>query len=119
LGTIGLARTEEVRQAMQQLRKAGKDIYAHADSLNMLEYTLLCGASRLSEVPTADLWLMGLAGEGVYLRGLLDKLGAQPDFLTCDAYKNAAETFMRSGPSSEADQMHNWLFDGLYRPPSS
>ena len=113
-GTIGLAQTEEVRQAMQQLHKAGKEIYAHADSLSMREYTLLCGASRLSVVPTADLWLMGLAGEGVYLRGLLDKLGVTPDYLTCGAYKSAAETFMRTGPSPEADKMQNWLFDGLY-----
>ncbi|HEY7157237.1 MAG TPA: signal peptide peptidase SppA [Gemmataceae bacterium] len=113
-GTIGLGQTEEVRQAMQQFRKAGKEIYAHADSLNMRDYTLLCGASRLSVVPTADLWLMGLAGEGVYLRGLLDKLGVEPDYLTCGAYKSAAEIFMRSGPSAEADKMQNWLFDGLY-----
>ena len=63
-GTIGLAQTEEVRQAMQLFRKTGKDIYVHADSLSMREYTLLCGASRLSVVPTADLWLIGLAGEG-------------------------------------------------------
>ena len=113
-GTIGLAQTEEVRQAMQLFRKTGKDIYVHADSLSMREYTLLCGASRLSVVPTADLWLMGLAGEGVYLRGLLDKLGVKPDFLTCGAYKSAAETFMRSGPSPEAEKMQNWLLDGLY-----
>ena len=113
-GSLGLAQTEEVRQAMQQLRKAGKDIYAHADSLSMREYTLLCGVSRLSMAPTADLWLLGLAGEGVYLRGLLDKLGVKPDFLTCGAYKSAAETFMRTGPSPEAEKMQNWLLDGLY-----
>jgi len=113
-GSIGLAQTEEVRQAMQQFRKAGKEIYAHADSLSMREYTLLCGASRLSVVPTGDLWIMGLAGESVYLRGLLDKLGVKPDFLTCGAYKSAAEVFMRKGPSPEAEKMQNWLFDGLY-----
>jgi protease IV len=113
-GSIGLAQTEEVRQAIQQLRKAGKEVYAHADSLSMRDYTLLCGASRLSVVPTADLWLMGLAGESVYLRGLLDKLGVKPDFLTCGAYKSAAEVFMRTGPSPEAEKMQNWLFDGLY-----
>ncbi|HTU19579.1 MAG TPA: signal peptide peptidase SppA [Gemmataceae bacterium] len=113
-GSLGLAQTEEVRQAMQQVRKAGKEIYAHADSLSMREYTLLCGASRLSVVPTGDLWLMGLAGESVYLRGLLNKLGVKPDFLTCGAYKSAAEVFMRTGPSPEAEKMQNWLFDGLY-----
>jgi protease-4 len=113
-GNIGLAQAEEVRQAMQNFRKAGKEIYSHADSLTMREYTLLSGVSRLSVVPTADLWVMGLAGEGVYLRGLLDLLGVKPDFLTCGAYKSAAEVFMRTGPSPEAEKMQNWLFDGLY-----
>jgi protease-4 len=113
-GSIGLAQTEEVRQAMKRLRKAGKDVYAHSDSLSMRDYTLLCGATRLSVVPTADLWLTGLAGEGVYLRGLLDLLGVKPDYLTCGAYKSAAETFMRRGPSPEAEKMENWLFDSIY-----
>jgi protease-4 len=112
--SIGPAQTEEVRQAMKRLRSAGKEVYAHADSLGMREYVLLSGASRLSVVPTADLWVMGIAGEGPYLRGLLDKLGVQPDFLTCGAYKSAAEIFMRTGPSPEAEKMQNWLFDGIY-----
>jgi protease-4 len=113
-GSIGLAQTEEVRQAMQRLRSAGKEVYAHADSLGMRDYTLLSGASRLSVVPTGDLWVMGIAGEAPYLRGLLDKLGVKPDFLTCGAYKSASEIFMRAGPSPEAEKMENWLFDGIY-----
>ena len=113
-GSVGLAQTEEVRQAIKRLRTAGKEVYSHADSLSMREYVLLSGASRLSVTPTADLWIMGLAGEAPYLRGLLDKLGVKPDFLTCGAYKSAAETFLRTEPSPEADQMENWLFDGIY-----
>ena len=46
--------------------------------------------------------------------GLLDKLGVQPDFLTCGDYKSAGETFTRAGPSPEAEEMYNWLYDGLY-----
>jgi protease-4 len=34
--------------------------------------------------------------------------------LTCGKYKSAAELFMRKEPSPEADQMHNWLFDGIF-----
>jgi protease-4 len=79
----------------------------------MRDYLLLSG-TRLSVVPTADLWITGIAGESPYLRGLLDLLGVKPDFLTCGAYKSAAEIFMRSGPSPEAEKMENWLFDGIY-----
>src|SRR5262249_48903514 len=67
-GSLGLAQTEEVRQVMKRLRDAGKDVYAHADSLSMRQYALVAGASRLSVVPTADLWVMGIAGEAPYLR---------------------------------------------------
>ncbi|HEX4590619.1 MAG TPA: S49 family peptidase, partial [Gemmataceae bacterium] len=112
--TVGTAQREEIRQAMGRLKKAGKEIYAHADSLHMGEYSLLAGATRLSLVPTADLWLTGLHAEQPYLRGLLDLLGVQPEFLTCGAYKSAAELFMRKGPSKEADEMTNWLLDGIY-----
>lgn len=111
--TMGQAQKEELRQAMARFRDAGKEIHAHSDSLQMGEYVLLSGATRLSLVPTGDLWLTGVYGEAMYLRGLLDKLGVQPDFLTCGAYKSAAEQFMRKQPSPEADAMQNWLIDGI------
>lgn len=105
---------EELRQAVGRIRAAGKEVYAHADSLTMSGYALLCGASQLSVVPTGDLWLTGVYGESPYLRGLLDKLGVTPDFLTCGKYKSAAEMFMREGPSAEAEEMQNWLLDGVF-----
>jgi protease-4 len=110
----GTAQTEEIRQAIAQVRAQGKEVYAHADSLSMRQYLLFSGASRLSVVPTADLWVTGLYGEAPYLRGLLDKLGVKPDFLTCGEYKSAAEIFMRDGPSPAAEKMQNWLLDSLF-----
>ncbi len=111
---VGTAQKEELRQALAKFRAAGKDIFAHSDSMQMGEYALLAGATRLSVVPTGDLWVTGMHGEAMYLRGLLDKLGVQPDFLTCGAYKSAAETFMRKEPSKEAHAMQEWLFDGIF-----
>ncbi len=112
--SVGRAQVEELRQAMAALRAKGKDIYVHSDSISMGDYVLLSGATRISVVPTGDVWVTGLAGQAMYLRGLLDKLGVQPDFLTCGEYKSAAETYMRTGPSSAADEMQNWLLDSLY-----
>jgi protease-4 len=113
-GSTGAAQKEELRQAMAKLRAAGKEVYAHADSLSMGDYVLLSGASRISVVPTGDLWITGLHTELPYVRGLLDKLGVKPDFLTCGDYKSAAEIFLREGPSPQADEMENWLLNGLY-----
>lgn len=113
-GGLGRAQIEEVRQVLAGVKKAGKDIYVHADELSTAEYALAAGATRISMVPTADLGLTGLYGESPYVRGLLDKLGVKPDFLTCGEYKSAAEIFMRDGPSPAADKMQNWLLDSLY-----
>jgi len=112
--TLGAAQKEELRQVMKQLRASGKEVYSHADSLTMPDYVLLSGVSRLSVVPTGDLWITGIYGESPYLRGLLDKIGVKPDFLTCGEYKSAAEIFMREGPSPQAEKMQNWLLDSLF-----
>jgi len=108
-----LAQIEELRQGLEEFA-ARKPLYGHADSVHFKNYVLLTGATRASTVPTGDLWVNGLALQEVYVRGLLDWLQVQPDFLTCGKYKSAAEMFMLKESSPEAREMHNWLLDGLF-----
>lgn len=112
--SLGRGQTEELRGAMARLEEAGKPVYAYADSLDTESYQLLCGATRLSVAPTGDVWVTGLYGESLHVRGLLDLIGVRPDFLACGDYKSAAEMFTRTGPSPEAEEMQNWLYDSLY-----
>ena len=65
--------------------------------------------------PETTLWLIGYYGEAVYVKGLLDWIGVQTDFLQMGAYKSGAEMFTRTGPSAPADENLNWLFDSLYQ----
>jgi protease-4 len=111
---LGAAQIEEVRQAIKHIRSKDKQVYAYADSLNMKDYVLISGSSRISVVPTGDVWAMGLNGSAPYIRGLLDKIDVKPEYLTCGAYKSAAEIFMRKGPSPEAERMQNWLLDSTF-----
>jgi protease-4 len=111
---LGVAQVEELRAAMSLVRSHGKEVYVHAESLLMGQYVLACGASRISVVPTGPVLIPGLHGSSLHVRGLLDKLGVKPDFLTEGAYKSAAELFMREQPSPEADEMMNWLMDSWY-----
>jgi protease-4 len=111
---LGQAQIEELRAALARVRKQGKDVYVYADSLMMGQYVLACGGSRISVVPTGLILIPGLHGSSLHIRGLLDKIGVKPDFITEGAYKSAAELFMREQPSPEADEMMNWLMDSWY-----
>jgi protease-4 len=111
---MGSAQVEELRAAMNLVRKQGKEVFVFADSLVMGQYALACGASRISVVPTGPVLVPGLHASSLHVRGLLDKIGVKPDFITEGAYKSAAELFTREQPSPEADEMMNWLMDSLY-----
>jgi protease-4 len=78
------------------------------------DFALFSSATRLSVVPNGMVFITGLHAEAPYARGLLDKIGVTPDFLTCGDYKSAAEIFMRNGPSKQSEEMYNWLLDGLF-----
>ena len=111
---LGYGQIEEVRRVMDEIKSAGKEIRVHADSFSMRDYVLLSGASKISVAPTGIVMITGLRSEAPYVRGLLDLIGVKPDFMTCGAYKSAAEMFMRKGPSDESERMTNWLLDSLY-----
>ncbi|MGH9392244.1 MAG: S49 family peptidase, partial [Vicinamibacteria bacterium] len=111
---IGAAQLEELHASLRKFAVLDKQILVHADSLSTGTYAAASGASHISIVPTGDLWLTGLYGEQLYLRGTFDKIGATPDFEQCGDFKTATETFMRSGPSPQAEQMTKWLLDGLF-----
>ena len=111
---IGSGQTEELLAALALVRKEGKEVFVHADSLISRQYVLACGASRISVVPTGEILIPGLHASSLHVRGLLDKIGVKPDLLTEGAYKSAAELFMREQPSPEADEMMNWLMDSWY-----
>ncbi len=112
--SLGVSQIEEVRQVLDEIKAAGKEVLAHADSISMRSYVLLSGASRISVVPTGDIWINGMYGESLHLRGLLDLVGVEPDFTTCGDYKSAAEMFMRNAPSAAAQENLNWLMDGIF-----
>jgi len=112
--SLGVSQIEEVRSELDRVKAAGKPVVAHADALSMSNYLLLSGADRIAVVPTGDVWINGLYGESLHLRGLLDKVGVTPDFTTCGSYKSAAEMFTRTSPSPEAQQNMDWLMDGIF-----
>lgn len=112
--SMGRAQLDEIARSLRAIRAAGKKIHVHADLFTTGGLALISSASDISMVPTGYMFITGLYGEQVFLRGMLDKLGVVPDYFTCGDYKSAGEMFMRKEPSAEAAEMSKWLYDGIY-----
>ena len=68
---LPLAQSEELRQALDEIKSAGKPVYAHVDSVLMTRsLALLAGASRVSVTPTTLILIPGFNAESPYVRGL-------------------------------------------------
>lgn len=87
------AKTQELREGITAFRRSGKPIVAFLEYGGQQEYYLASACDKVFLVPTSPLDLTGLATYEVFLRGLLDKLGIQPDLLRTGEYKTAANTF--------------------------
>ncbi|MEQ9410997.1 MAG: signal peptide peptidase SppA [Fuerstiella sp.] len=112
--SLGRAQLEELVRALNSIKAAGKKVHVHTDVFTTGQLALIGSASELSMVPTGYMFITGLYGEQVFLRGLLDKIGVVPDYFTCGDYKSAGEMFMRKAPSENAAEMSKWLYDGIY-----
>ena len=111
---FGFGQLEEVRNAIGRVCAAGKKVYVHGETMTTFSYALLCAGDCLSVAPESSLWLTGLYGEGLYVKGLLDKIGVEADMMHMGAYKAAGEVFTRTGPSKEAGENIEWVFDSYY-----
>lgn len=111
---LGLAQIEELRDQIASLKAAEKDVWVLAEGLNNGTMLLGSEASQLVLVPSGEVLIRGLYAEGMYFKGMLDKLGLEADILHCGDFKSAGEPFYRTGPSPEAESQTNKLYDSIF-----
>jgi protease IV len=104
---IGLAAVQELRRAIREFAGAGKRTVAWADtfgefSAGNVQYYLATAFDEIWLQPSGDLGLTGIAVERVYLRGALDKLGADFQVAKRHEFKSAAEQLTERGFSEPA-----------------
>jgi protease IV len=104
---IGLGIIQELRQAVREFAGSGKLTVAWAESFGEFSaanvtYYLATAFDRVYLQPSGDLGLTGIAVERVFLRGTLDKLGADFQVGKRHEYKSAAEQLTEHGFSAPA-----------------
>jgi protease IV len=91
---LGLARTQEVRDAIAAFRNKGKFALAFADSFGEFgpgtrPYYLATAFDEIWLQPMGNVGLTGLYAESPFLKGTLDLLGIVPEFAHREEYKTA------------------------------
>ena len=94
---MSIAQAEEIGQALKRFRKSGKFVIAHSqgfDGSSLGDYLAASSANQIWMQPNS---IFGASGEGagaVFLRGLFDKIQAEPQIAKRAEYKSAADMFM-------------------------
>lgn len=114
---MGLARAQEVRDAVTRFRATGKPAVLFAETLGefgngTVETYLASAFGQVWLQPSGDVGLTGFMAESPFLRGTLDLLGVQPQFAGRKEYKTAIETFTEKKYSPAAAETINGLLDG-------
>src|SRR6516165_9568067 len=107
---IGLAKIQDLREAILNFRQSGKLTVAWAETFGEfargnLPYYLATGFDRIYLQPSGTLGLTGVAVEQVFLHGALEKLGIDFQSAKRHEYKSAADPLTETGftgPAREA-----------------
>lgn len=112
---MGFSDRTELRDALEAFKDAGKVLVVYANSLGMGNYYLATVADHVVLNPNGEVWIPGFYVNQFYLRGLLDKLGIEAQFLTVGQYKSAAEILTREDASDPAKEALDLVVEALWQ----
>ena len=99
---MGLARVQELRDAVRAFRQSGKPAFAFAESFGEFgpgngAFYLAAAFEKIYLQPSGGVGLTGLLAEGYFLKGTLEKLDVQYRVEQREAYKGVKDRFTDSG----------------------
>ena len=117
--SAGLARVQELRQAIARFRGKGKFAVGFAEALgeggdHFADYYLASAMDQIWLQPSGGFAVAGLSVETPFLKAGLDKLGVQIEGGKRYEYKSAPDTFTETGFTAPARENLQQLLDSLY-----
>ncbi len=97
---LSIAEAEEIGAALKRFRASGKFVIAHAQGFELAglgDYLTAAAADEIWMQPKSDFGAAGEGGGTIFLRGLLDKIQAEPQIAKRAEYKSAADMYMEKG----------------------
>jgi len=111
---IGWARAWELRELIKELRKVGLATTAFLESADNLSYYIAAACDEIFLIPSGQARIRGLAGQVIFLKKALDKLGIKAEMSHAGKYKSAHEMFTRTSMSDAHREEVNDILDNIY-----
>ncbi len=111
---VGTARLLEIREKLEELRRAGKKIFFYRETLSTADLVLASTADRISIPESGMVFLPGLAIESWYMKDLLAKLRIKFDVIHIGDFKTAGESMVRDSMSDAQRQSLDPILDEFF-----
>lgn len=112
--TLGYGQIWELRRLLRRLEENGKKTIAVVGSSSLRNYYLATAASEIWYSPTDVVGPQGLRSRFISIRGGLEKLGVEAQFVRIGDYKSTPEMFLRDEPSEENLEQRTAYIDAYW-----
>ncbi|WP_440957567.1 S49 family peptidase [Oceanicaulis sp. LC35] len=111
--SLPAAQAEEINALFAALSEAGKPVIAHAQGFeggSILPYLAVGAADEIWMQDSASFTAVGLSVETLFLGGLFEQIGVEPQMVQLHEYKNAADTLTQAGyTDAHREATLSWL----------
>ncbi|CAA2994836.1 serine protease SPPA, chloroplastic [Olea europaea subsp. europaea] len=112
--SCGWGKVEEIRRHILDFKKSGTFIVGYVPACGEKEYYIGSACEELYAPPSAYFHLYGLTVSASFLRGVLDKVGIEPQIQRIGKYKSAGDRLARTDISDENRETLTALLDNIY-----
>lgn len=108
------ATLKEIRDEIIEFKKSKKFVIAYGEIIEEHGYYIASAADKVYINPTGTMLLDGFAYTSTYLKGMLDKIGVQPELIRHGKFKAAGEPFIADKMSDENRKQIESFMGGVY-----
>ena len=119
---LPIAQAEEIGTALKKFRKSGKFVIAHSmgfESAGLGDYLTAAAADEIWMQPKSDFGAAGEGGGEIFLKGLFDKIQAEPQIAKRSDYKSAADMYLEKGMTAPDREQITALLQSWYNTATS
>lgn len=111
---MGMAGRQELVEALQRFRKAGKKVFAYADLYSQGDYYVASVADSLMVNPSGLVDVHGISATIPFFKTALDKLGITVNVFKVGQFKSAVEPYLLTEPSEPSRLQTMQFIDALW-----